>query len=67
MPEKEWILLSDAADELKVTPERVRQFIYEGRLEAKRMGHFWVVERKELIQFKKLPRRTGNPGKAGVR
>lgn len=62
MPKKELLTLHEAADELEVSVERMRQFVYEGRLAAERLGFMWTVTRKELDRFKKLPRKTGNPG-----
>jgi len=50
----------EAARELKVTADRVRQFCREGRL-GQRVGERWVIPADELKQFQKIPRDTGRP------
>lgn len=46
----EILSVQDAADELHITAQRVRQLIAEGRLEATRVGHAWVIERRAVAQ-----------------
>lgn len=58
------MLLSEAAAEIGVSAERLRQFIQTDRLKAEQHGRFWMVRRSELERFKRKPRvRTGRPRK----
>lgn len=50
--------VKEAAEELGLTPQRVRQFCREGRL-GQRLGREWVITREELEEFKKIPRKPG--------
>jgi excisionase family DNA binding protein len=62
--EDELMLLAQAAAEVGVSPERLRQLIKEDRLKAEKLGTYWVVRRSEVRRFKKQPRlRTGRPRK----
>lgn len=59
------LLLSEAAADVGVSPERMRQLVKDGRLKARRRGRFYMVFRSELERFKMQPRvRTGRPRKA---
>jgi excisionase family DNA binding protein len=60
------LTIEECAVRLSVSPERVRQFVREGRLKAERIGaRLLVVLESELKAFQKLPReRTGRPPKA---
>lgn len=55
----EWITTTEAAERLKVTPLRIRQYIDEGRLEAQKFGPLWMVSEESVNGFKKRP--TGRP------
>jgi len=54
-----------AAEVLKVTPIRVRQFCQEGRI-GQKVGGQWVIPRDELDQFARIPRDTGRPKSAAT-
>lgn len=54
--------VEQAAEELNLTPQRVRIFCREGRL-GRRVGRTWIITRKELEEFKKIPRPPGRPRK----
>lgn len=54
------VSVDEAAEFLKITPGRVRQFCREGRL-GQRVGEKWVISRDELEQFAKIPRNHGRP------
>ncbi|MBX3057459.1 MAG: helix-turn-helix domain-containing protein [Anaerolineae bacterium] len=61
----ELMTVDEAAAELELTPQRVRQFCRDGRL-GRRVGRQWVITREELESFKKIPREAGvsiNPHK----
>ena len=49
-----------AAEFLKVSAERVRQFCREERL-GQKLGRDWVISRDELVRFDNIPRQTGRP------
>lgn len=50
----------DAAVQLGISPDRVRQFCREGRL-GQRLGDRWVIPVDEVKQFSQIPRKTGRP------
>ena len=52
---------AEAAKMLGVSDVRVRQFYREGRLPAQRVGIPLFFDRKAVIRFAKLRRRTGRP------
>lgn len=43
-----WITTDTATKLLNVSRQRVSQLIHGGKLKAKRMGHFWLVDRKSV-------------------
>lgn len=49
----------EAADELMVTVQRVRQFTQLGRLKFIQIGGAYLIENKELERFGAIPRRPG--------
>lgn len=54
---------SEAAALLGVKQSRVRQLILAGRLPALKFGRDWLIERKAIEKFAKLPRPNGRPAK----
>lgn len=56
---------SETAVLLGVTPARVRQFIGEGRLPARRFGRDWLIRKIDAERFASQPRRrTGRRSKS---
>ena len=51
----------EAADIIGITDARVRQLIRDGALPGIRKGRFWLVRRRDVELFARLPR--GIPGK----
>ena len=49
-----------AAQELDLSPARVRRLCLEGRL-GQKVGGRWVVPEDELRMFAQIPRRPGRP------
>jgi excisionase family DNA binding protein len=52
--------VTQAAELLGLSAERVGQFCREGRI-GQKVGERWVIPRDELEQFRKIPRQTGRP------
>jgi len=58
MASEKILSVTQAAEELGLTPVRVRQFCQEGRLGMK-AGKFWIIREKELRKFAKQVRQWG--------
>jgi excisionase family DNA binding protein len=58
----ELLTVQEVAKELNRSQHRVREYFREGRL-GKKIGRQWLVTRKELEEFKKVPRKRGAPRK----
>lgn len=56
-----YLTVSDVAEKLKVSPRRVRQFIGEGRLQAKKIGKQYIIAKASLGAFADKPRKVGRP------
>jgi excisionase family DNA binding protein len=52
-----------AAEELGLSPNRVRQLIKMDRLPAQRIGREYAITRADLEAFKQLDRPVGRPRK----
>jgi excisionase family DNA binding protein len=52
-----------AAEELDLSPNRVRQLIKMGRLPAQRIGREYAITRADLEAFKLIDRPVGRPPK----
>lgn len=59
MPEK--VSVAQAATALGISPVRVRQLIWDGRLPAERVGRAYLIAEESLAAVKKQPRRSGRP------
>lgn len=57
----EFITTIEAAGILKVSTGRVRQFVMEGRLNAKKIGTVLFFKRKEVRDFASIQRPWGKP------
>ena len=59
--------VEQAAEELKVTPRRVRQMLVDGTLEGQRVGAVWVIDERALrfaAQRRRAAHRPWNPASA---
>lgn len=56
-----------AADELNLSPNRVRQLIKLGRLPAQKLGREYAITRADLEAFKHIDRPVGRPPKAAAK
>ncbi|HEY8741967.1 MAG TPA: helix-turn-helix domain-containing protein [Chloroflexota bacterium] len=54
---------SEAARELRVTPDRVRKLIAAQRLAARKLGRDWFINRADLAAV--AERRPGRPRRTG--
>jgi excisionase family DNA binding protein len=61
MDDLELINVKQAAEELGVSGARVRQYIAQGRLAARKFGWQWLITRAEFERFAAIPRPTGKP------
>lgn len=63
MTEKKKKLLSvkDAAEVLQLSEQRIKQLIYEERLQAEKVGNQWIIFESDLEAVKE--RQTGRPPK----
>lgn len=52
---------AEAAQQLGVSRQRVRMFIEDGRLRAKKKGRDWDIDPASVSQMAASPRATGNP------
>ena len=52
---------TEAAVYLGITDSLVRKYCRRGELKADRFGRNWVMTKRELDRFKKIPRPVGNP------
>lgn len=62
MADENEITVTEAADLLDVTRQRVLQFIDEGRLPARKIGPIYLIQKADLEPLKNLKR--GRPRKA---
>lgn len=53
--------VKEASETLGVNETRVRQFIYGGRLLAKKIGRDLLIKDEDLAAFAEIERRTGRP------
>ena len=58
---KDLLTVSEAANELGLSPRRVHDFINEGRLPAEKFGSYYLIKRADLELVKN--RTTGRPKK----
>ena len=57
----DWLTIEDATYILKLTPRTIRELIYNGKLEAGRIGRTIVIHNEDLQEFASLDRPAGRP------
>ena len=55
----EWLTVKDAAKLVNYHPERVRELIREGRVDAYKFGSVWAVSRKSLLAYVSRAHKVG--------
>jgi len=55
------VSVSEAAERLRVSVQRVHAIIGEGRLRAQQKGRMWLIDEESLEDFASKPRSVGNP------
>ncbi len=60
---EDYITVTDAAKKLEVSPRRIRQFINEGRLSARKIGKQYIITKASLGAFVDKPRKVGQKEK----
>ena len=56
-----YLTVTETAEKLDVSPRRIRQFISEGRLQAKKIGKQYIISKASLGKFIDKPRKVGRP------
>ena len=51
----------EAADYLGLSDVTICLYCRQGRIKAERLGNSWIIEKKDLDDFKRKPRPVGNP------
>ena len=59
MPD-DWITTTEAAELSGYHPERVRELIRDGEIEARKFGTIWQVSRGSLLAYLKAAEKTGD-------
>ena len=59
----ELLTTKQVADELGVTRMLILRFIKKGRLKAIKVGDIWLLDRRDVDAFSRIPRKTGRPAK----
>jgi len=54
----EYLTTAQAAEVLKLTPDRVAQFCQQGRL-GRKIGRNWAITRTDLERFRRIKRKPG--------
>lgn len=55
--------VTEAAEKLGVSPQRVRAMIASGLLAAKKNGRDWVITAQALAKVQRMDRKPGRPRK----
>jgi excisionase family DNA binding protein len=59
--------VTQAATELGIHPDSLRQAIVQGRLAAQKIGHAWIVRRADLDAYRlRRPNSQRKPGRASL-
>lgn len=56
-----YLTTAEAAKRLGVSTGRVRQFLADGRIKARKFGRDWAIPASAVAEFAKIERKVGNP------
>jgi len=59
----DFMTVGEVARALKIDESLVTRYVRQGRLAAAQVGRQWLVDRESFQEFRRIPRRRGNPGK----
>lgn len=62
----DYLTVSQAAKELRLTPARVRQLANDGRLPCEKIGDQRFFHRQKVAKFSKIERKIGRPKKTSA-
>jgi excisionase family DNA binding protein len=57
-PLEDYLTIEEAVDLSGYTDQYVRRMARDGKVEALKRGHFWLIERASLVAYMKNARRT---------
>lgn len=49
---EEWLTVTEAAQESGYHPERIRELIREGKINARKFGSVWAIHKISLSEYK---------------
>ncbi|MEW6405975.1 MAG: helix-turn-helix domain-containing protein [Chloroflexota bacterium] len=56
---EKWLTAKEAAELSGYHPERIRELIREGKIDARKFGSVWAVKRESLITYMRQMQRQG--------
>jgi len=62
----EWITVQEAADLSGYHPEYLRLLIREGKLDARKFGSVWAINKKALLSYRMIAEKSDD-GRQGPR
>jgi len=60
----ELLSISEAANELRINPSRVRSLVASGKLPGVKIGGRWLLDRRDIANWARSPRPAGRPFEA---
>lgn len=58
--------IADAAKEIGVSAQRIKQLIGLNRIYAQKVNSGWVFFKEDVMEFKEKPRQNGRPKKVKI-
>jgi excisionase family DNA binding protein len=62
----EWVDVSEAAEKAGYHPDHLRRLIRQGRIEAKKRGTMWWVDKASLLDYMATVEELGTKKHAGI-
>jgi len=67
----EWVTTAEAAELTGYSPVTLRQFVREGRINGRKRGRDWFLDRKSVLAYAEEMKRLGtakhDPRRTGIR